>query len=86
MIYAVKCINLKDCQFWAQQYTNEYKLQIKEVRRYRATPVIILKSGDELHFLTHFTWERWCKGQTYKFLGEDTLYHGKFPIKTQKTD
>lgn len=86
MIYAVKCINLQNCQEQARRYMEEYKLQIKEVRRHRPTPVIILQSGDEIHFLTHFTWDRWCKGLTYKFLGDDTLYHGKFPIKTQKTD
>ena len=86
MIYAVKCINLQDSQEQARRYMKEYKLQLKEVRRHRSIPVIILKSGDEIHFLTRYAWESWCKGLTYKILGEDTLYHGKFPIKTQNTD
>ena len=86
MIYAVKCNNLQDCQFQARQYMKEYKVQLKEARRCRAIPVIVLNSGDELHFVTQFTWGDWCKGRTYQFLGETTTYHGRHPIKLQNTD
>ena len=86
MIYAVKCLNLQDCQEQARRYMKEYKLQIKEVRRYRLTPVILLNSGDEIHFITSLNWKDWCIGRTYQFLGKNTIWHGKYPVKTQNTD
>lgn len=81
MIYAVRCINVQDAQEQTRKYMKEYKVQIKEIRRHRMIPVIILNSGDELHFVTQFTWRDWCYGRTYKFLGEDELFHGKYPLK-----
>ena len=65
----------------------EYKLQLKRVMRYRATPVIVLNSGDEIHFVTHEEWKkRWNFGKTYQFIGETTTYHGIFPAKSQNVD
>lgn len=82
MIYAVKCINYCDAQNLARKYMNEFKLQISEVKRYNAIPVIILKDRNELHFVpVGKTFDRWCLGMTYKFLGSDQLYHGGYPVK-----
>lgn len=86
MIYAVRCLNLPDTQDKARAYMKKYKTQIKEIRRHRMIPVILLNSGDELHFVTQFTWSDWCKGKTYQFIGENTTYKGKNRIKTQNTD
>lgn len=86
MIYAVRCINVQDAQDQARKYMKEYKVQIKEIRRHRMIPVICLNSGDELHFITSFNWKDWCIGRTYQFLGEDTTFRGKYPVKLQNTD
>lgn len=82
MIYAVKCINYCDAQNQARKCMNEFKLQISEVKRYNAIPVIILKDGNELHFVPiGKTFDRWCLGKTYKFLGSDQLFHSGWPLK-----
>lgn len=84
MIYAVKCINFRDAQNQARKYMNEFKLQISVVKRYNAIPVIILKDRNELHFVpVGKTFDRWCLGTTYKFLGSDQLFHGGYPIKSE---
>lgn len=82
MIYAIKCINYCDAQNQARKCMNEFKLQISEVKRYNAIPVIILKDGNELHFVPiGKTFDRWCWGRTYKLLGSDQLFHNGYPVK-----
>lgn len=87
MIYAVKCINFRDAQNQARTYMNKFKLQISEVKRYNAIPVIILKDRNELHFVPiGKTLDRWCLGRTYKFLGSETLFHGGYPVKEHHSE
>lgn len=82
MIYCVKCINYRDAQDQARTYMKEFKLQISEVKRYNAIPVIILKDRNEFHFVPiGKTIDRWCLGKTYKFLGSDQLFHSGWPLK-----
>lgn len=81
MIYCVRCPSLFRAQDEARKYTKEFKLQIDKVKRFQQRPVIFLKNGDEIHFITTFEFKRWCLGKTYKIIGDDKLYLGGFPLK-----
>ena len=41
--------------------------------------IVILKNGDEHHFLSRAVYDRWCRGRTY-MIG-DTLYRSELPFK-----
>ena len=87
MIYAVKCVNFRDAQNQARKQMNEFKLQISEVKRYNTIPVIILKDRNELHFVpVGKTFDRWCLKRTYKFLGSETLFCGRYPVKEHHSE
>lgn len=87
MIYCVRCINYQDAQNRVRLYMKELKAQLSEIRRYRANPVIVLKNKDEIHFVTFHEYKtRWNFGRVYKFIGDDTLYHGLYPVKNKSSD
>lgn len=83
MIYCVRCVSLLRAQDKARTYIKEFKLQIDKVKRFQQRPVIFLKNGDEIHFVTTFEYRKWCLGKTYKIIGDDKLYHGGYPIKSE---
>ena len=83
MIYCVKCPSFLRAQDEARKYIKEFKLQIDKVKRFQQRPVIFLKNGDEIYFVTNFEYRRWCLGITYKIIGDDKLYHGGYPIKSE---
>ena len=83
MIYCVRCASLLRAQDEARKDMKEFKLQIDKVKRFQQRPVIFLKNGDEIHFITNFEYRRWCLGKTYKIIGDDKLYHSGYPIKSE---
>lgn len=83
MIYCVRCVSLLGAQDEARKYIKEFKLQIDKVKRFQQRPVIFLKNGDEIHFVTNFEYRRWCLEKTYKIIGDDKLYHSGWPIKSE---
>lgn len=86
MIYCVRCTNIRA----AHEELNNYLLTltrknskdlIKEIRRYRTYPLLIMKDGSEIHFITTALYRTWCKGRTYKIVGDDKTYHSGHPIQ-----
>lgn len=89
MIYCVRCVNIRD----AHRRVNDLikfserknsKHTIKEVRRYRTYPVVILTDNSEIHFVSDDYYRSWCLGKTYKFFGDDNIYHSGAPAKNTK--
>lgn len=66
MIYCVRCDNIREAHRLTDDYVEKLKPQISEVRRFRTYPLIKLKDGSELHFVTHGLYPKWCKGRIYK--------------------
>lgn len=83
MIFCVRCASFIHAQDEAREYIKEFKLLIDKVKRYQQRPVIFLKNGDEIHFVTNFEYRKWCLGRTYKIIGYDKLYHSGWPIKSE---
>ena len=83
MIYCVICVNLRKAQDEVRRYIEAIKPQIDKIKRFQQLPVIFMKNGDEIHFVTTFEYKHWCKGRTYKFVGDDKLYHSDYPIKSE---
>lgn len=91
MIYCVLCANIQNAHRRVNDFIriserNNSKHLIKEVRRYRTYPVIILAAGTEIHFVSNAFYSKWCKGRTYKFFGDEDekVYHSGAPAKNTK--
>lgn len=80
IITAIICVTIV-VLYWLGLKDKEKK------KRYNAIPVIILKDRNELHFVPiGKTFDRWCFGRTYKFLGSETLFHGGYPVKEHHSE
>lgn len=86
MIYCVLCVNIRDAHRRVNDFIriserNNSKHLIKEVRRCRTYPVIILAAKTEIHFVSNAFYSTWCKGKTYKFFGDEDeqVYHSGYP-------
>lgn len=86
MIYCVRCDNIREAHRLADDYVEKLKPQISEVRRFQTYPLIKLKDGSELHFVTNGLYPKWCIGMTYKviWLGKisDKTYRSGYPLKS----
>lgn len=80
MIYCVRCDNIREAHRLTDDYVEKLKPQISEVRRFRTYPLIKLKDGSELHFVTHGLYPKWCKGMTYK-----EIWSGRISDKTYRS-
>ena len=73
----------------AQMDYKEYiRRNSEKVQRVRNIPPykVELKDGTLIYFMSENTYPMWCKGRTYKMLGDDTdrLYHGGYEIDGEK--
>lgn len=86
MIYCVRCDNIREAHRLTDDYVEKLKPQISEVRRFRTYPLIKLKDGSELHFVTDGLYPKWCKGMTYKVIWcgriSDKTYRSGYPLKS----
>lgn len=86
MIYCVRCTNIRAAHVELNNYLltltrKNSKDLIKEIRRYRTYPLLIMKDGSEIHFITTALYRTWCKERTYKIIGDDKTYHSGHPIQ-----
>ena len=83
MIYAHLAPNMREADFWAENFVNEQKNSINNIRKTSIIKVK-LKDGDEHHFMNLDTYLKWSIGRTYKLDG--ILYHSGFPQMERSED
>lgn len=95
MIYCVRCADILDAHERTKKYIEKLKPHVSEVRRFRQYPIIKLKDGSEIHFVSHIHYKTWCKGVTYKLIINGEIdkhtYHSGYPFeksneKTKSSD
>lgn len=74
-----------DAQMDYKEYIRRNSEKVKRVRNIPPYKVE-LKDGTEIYFISENTYPMWCKGRTYKMLGDDTdrLYHNGYEIDSEK--
>ena len=73
MQYAAIASNQRLAKYDFDEYIKEHRPHIKTINKQNLT--IILNNDDSITFISETLYDRWCKGRTYKILGdEDHLY------------
>ena len=78
MIHAHIFEYMRDAHYYAYRFIDEHRNEIEKIKK-PSIYIVILKNGDEHHFLSRAVCDKWCLGRTY-MIG-DTLYHSGFPFK-----
>ena len=64
--------------FWYYHYfVNVNYDMIEKTLETHDIKIVVLKNGEEHHFMADQVYEHWCKGRTYTI--EGTLYHSGVP-------
>lgn len=83
MIHAHIFEHMRDAHYYAYRFIDEHRHEIEKIKR-PSIFIVILKNGDEHHFLSSAVCDKWCRGRTY-MIG-DTLYHSDLPFKNDWKD
>lgn len=78
MIYAHIYEYMRDANYFAYRFIDDRHDEIEKIKR-PSGYIVILKNGDEHHFLSRAEYYRWRKGRTYMI--DDVLYRSGFPFK-----
>lgn len=78
MIYAHIYEYMRDADYFAYRFIDDRHDEIEKIKR-PSRYIVILKNGDEHHFLSRAVYDRWSMGRTY-MIG-DVLYRSGFPFK-----
>ena len=78
MIHAHIFEYIRDAYYYAYRFAAEHCNEIEKIKK-TSIFIVILKNGDEHHFLGCAVYDKWCRGRTY-MIG-DTLYRSEFPFK-----
>ena len=78
MIYAHIFEYMSNAHYYACRFIDEHRNEIEKTKR-TLTFIVILKNGDEHHFLSRAVYDEWRLGRTYMI--DDTLYRSGFPFK-----
>ncbi len=78
MIYAHVSMFMTIAEAEARNFIDNHNDEIERIKR-SVHFIVIMKNGDEHHFLSDATYDRWCMGRTY--MRCDTLYRSGIPIK-----
>ena len=83
MIYAHIYEYMQNAHYYACRFVDEHRHEIEKIKR-PSRFIILLKNGDEHHFMSWAIYERWCMGRTY-MIGDD-LYHSGMCVKRGEED
>ena len=73
MLYVSVAKNQRLAQYDFDEYIKSHESHIKKARRINGT--VMLDNDDLVTFVSEKEYDIWCKGRTYKFLGDnDHLY------------
>lgn len=73
---------MRDADYFAYRFIDDRHDEIEKIKR-PSRYIIILKNGDEHHFLSRAVYDRWSMGRTY-MIG-DVLYRSGFPFKNERS-
>ena len=83
MIYAHIFEYMRNAEYYAYRFIDDHHDEIEKIKR-PSRFIILLKNGDEHHFLSWAIYDRWCMGRTY-MIGDD-LYHSGMCVKRSEED
>lgn len=72
--YVLKTENGEDCKFYFNEFmkvNHDRIVSFSTGHPYK----VVLENGETIYFMTFKTYDRWCLGRTYKYLGQETIYH-----------
>lgn len=78
MIYAHVSMLMTTAYVVSKNFIDNHSDEVKRIKR-NGHFIVIMKNGDEHHFLSDVIYDRWCIGRTY-MIG-DVLYRSGFPFK-----
>ena len=81
MIHAHIFENMQRAHYYAYHFIDEHRHKIEKTKR-TLIYIIILKNGDEHHFLSRAVYDKWSMGRNYMI--DDTLYRSGFPCKKEE--
>ena len=77
MIYAHVFILMISAEEEFKNFIDNHNDEIERIKR-NGHFIVIMKNGDEHHFMSDAIYGRWCMGRTY--MRFDTLYRSNLPI------
>ena len=78
MIYAHVSMFMTIAEAEIRNFIDNHNDEIERIKK-SGYFIVVMKNGDEHHFLSDAIYGRWCMGRTY--MRGDTLYHSGFPFK-----
>lgn len=83
MIYAHIYEYMRNANYFAYRFIDDHRDEIEKIKR-PSRYVVILKNGDEHHFLSRAVYDVWSMGRTY-MIG-DVLYRSGLRLRTSEKD
>lgn len=78
--YIAVCTTSDDAQSYAKEFIIEHNTVISTDKRNNIFRVT-LKDGNEYFFMSYLTYKKWCMGRTYKYIGNEDLWHSGYRVR-----